>query len=229
MRVEQPTPRDPKRNIFAEGINYFTVPAGSIWGEEGPNTLAYMDKANISGVLLNLASGDGRYMRRLLENATHVSCLDIDMSALSKLWHVNIPEKDRARVSTVVANLTEPLPFAEESFDGLFSTGTLHFFDEKTLLRVFREIDRVLVPRGKILLNFGTNITRTRSDGTPLVYDNEATVYEKNGTIQMLKDCFPLYELEFFVEPTESIDFFDANPPYTWSSEVVIMLAQKAS
>lgn len=227
MRIEKPTPRNPGRNIFSEGINYFDAPPGSIWGEEGSNTIDFLRKANVSGAWLNLASGDGRYMGRLLEGADLVTCLDIDGSALSKMRNVNIPEGDRDRVSPVVANLVHPIPFADRSFSGIFSTGTLHYFDAKTLGGVFQEMDRVLVPGGRVLLNFGTNITRIQPDGTPLVYDQGMATYDREEAIQMLKAGFPNYDHDIFVEPPESIDFFDANPPYTWSSEVVLMLATK--
>jgi len=47
--IETPLPRDAKRLIFSEGINYFAVGQNSIWGEDGPNTLRFMDEAKIAG------------------------------------------------------------------------------------------------------------------------------------------------------------------------------------
>lgn len=224
-RIETPTPRDGSKLIYSEGINYFATSTESIWGEDGSTLLSFIDKADPHGIWLNLASGDGRYCKRLLRDLDCLVASDIDPSALSKLWH-RMTEEERQRLALVELNLTQRLPFQDGSFDGIFCVGTLHFFNEEILSRVFGEIERITKPGGKVLMNFGTNIQRVQPNGERLVYPGE--LQHKLGTaLPFLKDSFRAFRTEFHVEDTRAIPFMEANPPYTYRSDIVVILAEK--
>lgn len=225
-KVVTPLPRNPERFIFSEGINYFAVGPESIWGEEGPNTLQFMADAKIKGTWLNLAAGDGRYCRRILQEAERLVAADIDIGALTKAWH-RMPESERSRLDLVILNLTQGWPFTDTSFYGVFSTGTLHLFNKQILTRVFQETDRVLKPGGKVIMNFGTNIRRLMPNGEELVHPNEPQ-YKLEDAQKFIEESFRRFMTKFFVEPPKPIPYMNANPPFTYSSSVLLMLAEKS-
>lgn len=224
-KIEVPVPRNAEKLIFAEGINYFAVGSESIWGEEGPNTLKFMDNARIKGIWLNLAAGDGRYCKRILQEADRLVAADIDPGALSKTWH-RMLEIDRSRLDLVVLDLTQTWPFADNSFNGVFSTGNLHFFSKQVLSGVFREMDRVLLPGGKIVMNFGTNIKRVMPNGELLIHPNEPQ-HRLEDAKEFIAESFRGFHTKFFIEPPEPIPYMNANPPFTYSSSIILMLAEK--
>lgn len=224
-QIREITPREGSKLIYSEGINYFDTGHESIWGEEGATILRYIDKADPRGNWLNLASGDGRYCKRLLHNASSLTVADIDAGALSKLWHRMTPS-ERNRLSLVKLNLTDTLPFQNSSFDGVFCIGTLHFFEEKVLKEVFSEIKRIVGPRGKFLFNFGTNIERLQPNGEKLVYPREPQ-HKLGMALGFLNQSLTDFNMEFHVENTRIIPFMEANPPYTYSSDIVVALGEK--
>jgi len=135
-------------------------------------------------------------------------------------------ESERSRTDSVVVNLTKNWPFSDNSFDGIFCTGTLHFFNKEELAKIFQKMDRVLKPGGKVILNVGTNITRVMPNKEILVHPNEPQ-YELSDARDFLETSFREYDAQFFVEPPESFDYMDANPPFTYTSSVLLMSAQK--
>lgn len=223
-KVEVPVPRNPERFIFSEGINYFAVGPESIWGKEGPNVLKFIDDAEVKGIWLNLAAGDGRYCKRILKESERLVAADIDPGALSKAWH-RMSGSKRGRFDLVVLDLTQRLPFADNSFNGVFSIGTLHLFNKEILTRVFQEMDRVLKPGGKVIMNFGTNIRRIMPNGKELIYPNEAR-YRLEEAQEFVEESFRGFRTRIFVEQPEPIPFMNANPPYTYNSSIILMLAE---
>lgn len=224
-KVEVPVPRNTEKFIFSEGKNYFAVGPESIWGKEGPAVLKFIDDAGVKGIWLNLAAGDGRYCKRILKESERLVAADIDPGALSKAWH-RMSKSERSRLDLVVLNLTQRLPFPGNCFAGVFCIGTLHLFKKEILTSVFREMDRVLGAEGKVIMNFGTNIRRIMPNGQELIYPNEAR-YRLEDAQEFLEESFRGFRTRFFVDAPEPIPFMNANPPYTYSSSIILMLAEK--
>ena len=63
-------------------------------------------------------------------------------------------------VKFLVADMTEPLPFADASFDAVMANVSLHMFPDAVTRAVFAEIERVVRPGG--LLLFHVNATSDR-------------------------------------------------------------------
>ncbi len=160
------------RFVFAEDIDYLKTGRSSIWGEGDRDTVELLKRMKISGRWLNLAAGDGRYNRGLLEKADAVVASDIDAGVLRKLRNIT-PERLRHKLKTVVFDITETFPFSDHSFDGVFCTGTLHLFPEEMLRFIFSEITRVLRPGGKIIIDFATDIRRVLPDGSLYIRGSE--------------------------------------------------------
>ena len=64
-------------------------------------------------------------------------------------------------VEFLVADMTEPLPFADASFDAVMANVSLHMFPDAVTRAVFAEIERVIRPGG--LLLFHVNATSDRA------------------------------------------------------------------
>ena len=156
-KVTKPCKPDNKGFIFTEGINYFATGETSIWGIGDKETLKLLYQEEIKGKWLNLAAGDGRYNLNLLKKADFVVASDIDESALSKLWHTT-PESYRTKLEIKVFDITKSIPFDDASFDGIFCAGILHLFPRDIFRKIFYEMDRILKPNGKIIIDFATDI-----------------------------------------------------------------------
>ena len=218
-------PPNEEKGIFTEGIDYRTTGQNSIWGYGYEKTLELLKMGIVhGGKWLNLAAGDGRYNRFLLQNADLVIATDIDAGALNKL-EGNTPNKYRNKLSTVVFDLTQSFPFGDAEFDGIFCTGILHLFSKEVLAKIISELDRVIKPGGKVMLEFPSDIKRISSQGEMVTFGKEP-LYTKNGAEQVLRKFFKGYQLDIY-ETHITEDFTAANPPFTFNSTVIILIGQK--
>ncbi len=223
-KIYVPTTPEEERYIFTEGINYFSTGEGSIWGAGDDYTLKILERIQVKGKWLNLASGDGRYNSILLSKADFVTASDIDEGALSKLWH-GTPEKFRHKLKTVKLNITEEFPFDDMSFDGIFCTGTLHLFPNNVLGNIVSEIGRVLKPKGRVIIDFATEIKRTSPEGKVITFGKEP-LYNFDEAKALLRSLFRNYSVE--MHDSEVVEEFQAaNPPYKLSCRFIVMIADK--
>ena len=223
-RITKPTKPKEDKYVFTEGIDYFATGKNSIWGIGDKDTLQLLKKTKIHGKWLNLAAGDGRYNLSLLEKADSVVTSDIDESALSKLWH-NTPNQYQSKLKTKSFDITKKFPFEDKSFDGVFCTGTLHLFPNEILQKIISEIDRVLKPNGRVILDFATDIRRTSPSGKLITFGKEP-LYTLEDAKKTLKNLFRNYQIE--LQDSEVVEDFEAaNPPYTLNCKFVILIADK--
>ena len=163
-KIIKPTKADEDKLIFSEGIDYFQTGEESVWGKGDEAMLNVLQTQDISGRWLNIAAGDGRYHLELLKKADSVVVSDIDESAISKLWD-STPKEFQKNVTTAIFDITKRFPFKNNSFEGVFCTGTLHLFHEDVLEKIVFEMDRVLKNNGKMIIDFATDIRRINTDG----------------------------------------------------------------
>ena len=219
-------PHKPKEDkyIFTEGVNYFETAKTSIWGTGDKDTMELLGKIEIHGKWLNLAAGDGRYNLNLLKKADFIVASDIDESALSKLWH-NTPKEYKEKLDTKAFDITKKFPFEDGLFNGVFCTGTLHLFPKEVLRQIILEIDRVLKPNGRIIIDFATDIKRTSPSGKLIIFGKEP-LYNLKDARKILKNLFRNYQIQMH-ESEVVEDFEAANPPYTLNCKFVILIADK--
>ncbi|UCD03787.1 MAG: methyltransferase domain-containing protein, partial [Candidatus Woesearchaeota archaeon] len=170
---------------------------------------------------LNLAAGDGRYNLKLLKKADEVVACDIDASALSKLYYYT-PDKYKPKLEIKIFNATKKFPFEDNSFDGIFCTGSLHFVPKEIFIKISQEIMRVLKPEGKLIFDFATDIKRTKTDGTEYISKREQSYTfdeAKEFLEEIFKNCFIKSIKKCWVE-----EFSKANPPYTIRCNFVLMV-----
>lgn len=129
--------------------------AGISFGDEYEMII---DSANLNGdeMLLDLGCGSGIYSRPLARKLRRGNVVGFDLS---------MPMLKRASARAHVLGIENllfvhgnalGLPFPDNHFDAANCTATIHLFSEKELLKVFREINRVLKPSG----NFTTSCLR---------------------------------------------------------------------
>jgi len=198
--------------------------AASVWGVEDKATLAVLKKINLKGRWLNLAAGDGRYNLNLLKRADSVVASDIDKIALNKLWS-NTPVKYRSKLKISVFDVTKKFPFKDNYFDGVFSVGALHLLPRRTLLKVLKEIGRVLNKNGKIIIDFATDIKRTTFAGKFITIGKEP-LYRLQEARETLKKLFKNYKVKIY-ESEVCPEIVKAKIPYRFSCKFIILVADK--
>lgn len=220
-----PLPPDEKSYIFSEGINYFELERESIWGREDPNTLRLIEWAKMSGQWVNLAAGDGRYNSKLLDRCDMVICFDIDGGALGKLRHLT-PPKDQSRLVTVVSDITKPLPLKDNSVNGVFCAGTLHYFPWHVLKLIYFEITRILKIEGEFIFDFATDIKRISLDGDLYFRPNEAR-HTFEEAKRMLPSLLTNYRLRIFDQQVPQREILMQGKKYRFSCNGIFVFATK--
>lgn len=215
-----------KKNDFPENIDYSKTGNLSIWGTGDKDTFELLDKIEIRGKWLNLAAGDGRYNLKLLEKADYVVASDINGCALAKLSRTT-PERYKSKLQTKAFDLTRRFPFEDGAFDGVFCSGTLHFFSKEVLKRVFTEINRVLKPRGKIMIDFATDVRRILPDGSALVKMGEPG-YKQEEAAKFLEESFRDYKIETRRSKVDEDNVkIDENLAYKFSCNYILLIGEK--
>ena len=95
--------------------------------------------------LLHAGCGSGQVDAHL-QREMRLTAIDISPAALSRYVHNN------PRVANVRHGSILELPFAGETFDGVYNLGVLEHFHPPELQRILQECRRVLRPRGKLVL-----------------------------------------------------------------------------
>ncbi len=224
----RPKPVKPNEHKFwhTEGIDYLQTGRRSIWGGGDPQTLKVLKPMRLHGTWLQLAAGDGRYNSLLLRKVDKLIASDIDASALEKSRR-NVPLKYKKKFSTKVFDITKKFPTPSSSLDGIFSVGTLHLFSEPVLKKIAKEIIRVLKPEGIVFIDFATHTKRIRLDGKPYVVTGEPP-YTNAIAEKTLRKVFPKCTIKFWKGSIPKESYPRANPPYSYESKFLIMLAKKA-
>lgn len=156
----------------------------SKWGIEEQETLNTINKIGLNGNILNVAAGDGRFNNVLLKASDSVTAVDIDESDLNILIN-NCPLELRNKLDTKVVDITKPFPFNDEEFDCIFCTGTLHLFQKYMVVKILKEMNRVLKKKGKIFLDFATDIKRLDKAGKKVIFKDEGSY-----SVETAKDMF---------------------------------------
>lgn len=106
-----------------------------------------------SGLALEIGPGPGYLGLEWLSKTDHTRLKGVDISPdMVKMAETNAAAYGflNERVSYVISNARK-LPFDDDSFDGIFSNGSLHEWESP--LMIFNEIFRVLKPDGKFFVS----------------------------------------------------------------------------
>jgi SAM-dependent methyltransferase len=104
--------------------------------------------------VLGLASGGGQQCPIFAAAGAHVTVLDYTPAQLESERLVS--EREGFGISIVRADMTEPLPFPDETFDLVFNPVSLCYIRE--VEPVWNEVARIMKPGGILLTGFDTII-----------------------------------------------------------------------
>ncbi|MBI2356928.1 methyltransferase domain-containing protein [Candidatus Dojkabacteria bacterium] len=228
MPKAKPVPANEKEFVFSEGIDYSKTSKSSIWGKEDTATVDFLKRVVKKGTSwVNLAAGDGRYNNLIANTADNVLDVDIDQGALDKLF-ANTPVNLQRKLELKVFNLVKSFPLDSNSYDGVFNSGTLYLFPEMIFNVMATEISRILRVGGKIAIEFSINIKRIDREGQRLVFGEEP-MYTKETAIKMLNNAFPNFNMKYTDGDSVVDDTKEANPPYMFYCDTLLVEGTKVS
>lgn len=94
------------------------------------------------GKALDLGCGLGQYTKYLLDRGFNTTSADISIEALNKL------KENIKNAKIIQLDMSNTLPFEDNSFDLVFANLSIHYFDEKTTQNLIKEIRRILKDGG---------------------------------------------------------------------------------
>lgn len=123
---------------------------------------------------VDLGCGIGQDTKWLIDNGFDVISCDISNIALEKLKEF-IPES-----KTLQIDMREPLPFKDNSIYLVNADLSIHYFSMKDTIKIFNEINRILVPNGILIgrVNSDKNEGYIREE-TKVIEDNYYYDFEK--------------------------------------------------
>ncbi len=98
-------------------------------------------------------------------------------------------------------DITNGLPFPDNSFDVVYSQMALHYFDEKTTKQIFKEIHRVLTPAG-VFATVANTIHDPEKDSQ--AFEKIEDGFYRNKENEIYKRYFSLEQMKDFTK-----DLFD--------------------
>lgn len=103
------------------------------------------------GKLLELGAGQGQDSRFFASHGYKIISTDVSDFALN-LSQGKTKTNLKDNISWQQIDISQPLPFNDNSFDIVYSHLAVHYFDKKITQQIFSEIYRVLKPNGIVAL-----------------------------------------------------------------------------
>lgn len=144
-----------------------------------------------TGKLLDLGAGQGQDSRFFAQHGLEVTSTDLTPRPLE--LSKQLASKEGLNITFKEVDVAKKLPFADATFDVVYSHMALHYFDEKTTQTMFSEISRVLKPGGifATLLNTVEDPEVGRKDFEEIekdFYKIPAGIYKRFFSVSSLKE-----------------------------------------
>ncbi len=107
--------------------------------------------------VLDLGSGGGHDASFLIMQGLKVVAVDYSKVSLE------IIKKEVPKAEVLMVDISEPLPFQDESFDLVVADLSLHYFDDETIKGIMYEIKRILTFGGHLIAR--VNSTKDTNHG----------------------------------------------------------------
>lgn len=137
--------------------------------------------------VLELGCGTGNDAARLAREGYSLVAIDISAEAIS-----HAAARFGALAIFMVADMAEPLPFAEASFDAVMSNVAMHMFPDRETRAVFAEVRRVVRPGGLFMFHLNALADRElRARSLPAREIEPDYVVEESGqTVHFFSDGY---------------------------------------
>jgi SAM-dependent methyltransferase len=129
---------------------------GHVFPEPRPQVMKFADslKERSLASVLDLGCGTGRHVIYMAHKGLHVTGLDNAPTGLklAKEWL----DKEQCSANLILSDMRHSLPFENDSFDALLSTQVIHHAMLATVLKIAREIERIIRKDGMIMISVPT-------------------------------------------------------------------------
>jgi ubiquinone/menaquinone biosynthesis C-methylase UbiE len=194
-------------------------------GEEGIKTGEWMNRGNVhinldtlaivnaaaGDTILEIGMGNGFFVNKILQQHNSIQYTGTDFSEvmIAEAERINEAWIKNGQAKFVLTNGIT-LPFANRSFNKIFTVNTIYFWDDS--IKILDEIKRVLQPKGKFIITlrpkrqminypftkYGFNMF-SKQDATQLLAQNGFTI------AQVIEKQEPDFELNGKMVTTESV------------------------
>jgi SAM-dependent methyltransferase len=212
--------------LSMDHVQYEGTPPGSIFGPGEQPVNELLDRAPTLGSWINLGAGDGRYSERILCSCTQMTAFDIDARALAKLER-DLDPALRPKLVLYQGDLTKPISFPDNSFDGALCAATIHIFAQGTIEKIIAEMFRIVRPGGRVILDFLFDIRREQSDGSLYLYPGEIS-YSSGDARRIIENCFA--EKKIDLHEARVVDDFETDNGvvrYVFKGTIIVIDALK--
>ena len=157
------------------------------------------------GRLLDLGCGVGQYSSYFESKGFDVTAGDISERALTYLNQKN------PSIKTVRLDMTEPLPFADDSFDVVFANLSIHFFSTEDTENLIAEVKRILKKGGLFIGSCNSSKAYKYIENSSTVIENGFYLEDGGRSVRLFDreqfDCFFRGFDEITLEEIETIRF----------------------
>ncbi len=167
--------------IFKNKGKYFTGL------KEGILDFVEILKKNKAKKVLDLGSGSGRHVVYFAKEGFDSFGIDISKEGIkiTKNWL----KKENLKANLKIGNIYEKLPYADNFFDAILTTGVICHSDIKGIRKTIKEIERILKPNGLIFVNVRRNRKYTKINTKKILpFGKEKTLCK----ITSARTCVPL-------------------------------------
>ena len=144
-------------------------------------------KKNNARKVLDLGSGSGRHVVYLAKEGFDAFGIDIAEEGIriTKDWL----KKENLKADLKIGNIYEKLPYPDNFFDAILTTGVICHSDIKGIRKAIKEIERILKPQGFIFVNVRKNRKYLQVGSTKVLpFGKEKTLCKITGP----RTCVPL-------------------------------------
>lgn len=174
-------------------LNY-TVDGPSVFGEPDPVTLDLIRQIPVSGKVVEVGAGDGRYSLPMAEMGLEVVAGDVSKAALDTLSKK--AENRGLTIPTVIFNGSEPFPKELHEADAVVNTALLYLLPQEHIREFAEASHQALRKNGVLIVDFVTDRQRIGVDGNEIRGKNEIS-YDIYGGLQTLaKTIDGIFEID---------------------------------
>ncbi|WP_410513461.1 methyltransferase domain-containing protein [Paenibacillus sp. BR2-3] len=139
--------------------------------------------------ILEIGCGSGNDSRCLAEQDYHLTVTDFSEAALSIVKH-KVPD-----ATLLLHDTKDPFPLADNAFDAIIASLSLHYFERNIMNRIICEVERMLKPGGLLFV-------RLNSVNDPEA-ENQHPIERFYYSIESCREQFPDWKEKSLQEVTQ--------------------------